>query len=149
MTEEPEDRSAPSGHSVSAGSSVISVMLIVADAAAAVSWYQTALGATELWNLGGVAGLEIGGVPFPARGQPREPCGAQSRPDGHNQYAHRGFVDDPYDLIERAVATGATAGSRVDNHSVPWEVHRQNGFIDPLGHKWPLGDRSPLGPFRR
>ena len=43
MTEEP------------ASPPVISVMLIVPDAAAAVAWYKTALGATELWDLGGVA----------------------------------------------------------------------------------------------
>jgi PhnB protein len=43
---------------------VISVMLIVPDADAAAAWYKTALGATELWNLGGVAGLEISGAPF-------------------------------------------------------------------------------------
>src|ERR1035441_10284373 len=34
----------------------ISVMLIVPDAEAAVAWYKRALGAKELWNLGGVAG---------------------------------------------------------------------------------------------
>ena len=45
-------------------SCAISVMLIVPDAAVAVAWYKTALGATELWNLGGVAGLEAGGAPF-------------------------------------------------------------------------------------
>ncbi|MGR6320682.1 hypothetical protein Q2K19_22400 [Micromonospora soli] len=44
--------------------SVISVMLIVADAAAAVAWYKSALGATDLWDLSGVAGLEIDGAPF-------------------------------------------------------------------------------------
>ena len=58
---------------------VISVMLIVPDAEAAVAWYRDALGATEVWNLGGVAGLEIDGAPFflhevnpdnPAEGSP-------------------------------------------------------------------------------
>jgi len=34
---------------------VISLMLAVPDAPAAVEWYKAALGATELWNLGGVA----------------------------------------------------------------------------------------------
>ena len=29
----------------------VSVMLIVPDAPAAVSWYKTALGAAELWNV--------------------------------------------------------------------------------------------------
>src|ERR1044072_2467900 len=42
----------------------LSVMLIVADAVAAVGWYKTALGASELWDLGGVAGLQLGGAPF-------------------------------------------------------------------------------------
>jgi hypothetical protein len=28
---------------------------------------------------------------------------------------------------------------------VPWGVHRQGGFIDPFGHLWLVGDRSPLG----
>jgi PhnB protein len=65
MTEEPKGRSALSGDTVSASPPVISVMLIVPDAAAAIAWYKTALGATELWNLGGVAGLEISTAPFP------------------------------------------------------------------------------------
>ncbi|MEV6710979.1 hypothetical protein AB0M48_02950 [Lentzea sp. NPDC051208] len=43
---------------------LISVTLIVPDADAAVAWYQASLGATQRWNLGGVAGLEIGGAPF-------------------------------------------------------------------------------------
>ena len=42
----------------------ISVMLAVGDAAEASRWYQRALGATELWNLGGVIGLEIQGAPI-------------------------------------------------------------------------------------
>ena len=42
----------------------ISLMLAVPDAPAAVEWYKRALGATELWNLGSVVGLEIGGAPF-------------------------------------------------------------------------------------
>lgn len=45
-------------------STSISVMLIVPDAEAAIAWYKDALGATELWNLGGVAGLAIDGAPF-------------------------------------------------------------------------------------
>ena len=40
-----------------AGSMHISLMLAVPSAAAAAGWYKRALGATELWNLGGVVGL--------------------------------------------------------------------------------------------
>ena len=43
---------------------VISVMLAVEDAPAACAWYKEALGATELWNLGSVIGLEIAGAAF-------------------------------------------------------------------------------------
>ena len=46
------------------GPLMISVMLIVDDAAAAVAWYKRALGAEELWDLGGVAGLQLAGAPF-------------------------------------------------------------------------------------
>lgn len=35
----------------------LSVMLIVSDAAAAVSWYTKALGVSQLWDLHGVAGF--------------------------------------------------------------------------------------------
>jgi PhnB protein len=43
---------------------VISLMVAVPHAAVAVEWYRTALGATELWNLGSVVGLEVQGAPF-------------------------------------------------------------------------------------
>ena len=42
----------------------LSVMLIVSDAVPAIGWYKTALGASELWDLGGVAGLHVNGAPF-------------------------------------------------------------------------------------
>jgi hypothetical protein len=43
----------------------ISLMMAVEDAPAASAWYQRALGASELWSLGGVAGLEIEGGQIP------------------------------------------------------------------------------------
>jgi len=27
---------------------------------------------------------------------------------------------------------------------MPWGPHRQGGFVDPYGHLWLVGDRSPL-----
>ena len=50
---------------------VISVMLAVPDATEAARWYARAMGATELWNLGGVVGLTIGGAPV-ILGQPHQ-----------------------------------------------------------------------------
>ena len=127
---------------------VISVMLIVPDADAALAWYRTALGATELWNLGGVAGLEIGGAPFFLHevnpGNPSETSPGQA---GVTSTRIEVFVDDPDAFLARAVGAGATARSKIENHEVPWGTHRQGGFTDPFGHTWSVGDRSPLRPF--
>jgi PhnB protein len=123
----------------------ISVMLIVADAEAAVAWYKAALGATELWNLGGVAGLEIEGAPFFLHEvNPSNP--AEDSPDriGVTSTRIELFVDDPDGVRERAIAAGASPGSAVRDHQQPWGTHRQGGFRDPFGHNWSVGDRSPL-----
>jgi PhnB protein len=123
----------------------ISVMLIVADADAAVAWYADALGATELWNLGGVAGLEVDGAPFFVHEvNPKNP--AESSPDrlGVTSTRIEIFVDDPDGFIARATAAGATAGPAIEDHEVPWGKHRQGGFRDPFGHNWSVGDPSPL-----
>lgn len=122
---------------------IISVMLIVPDADAALAWYRTALGAEELWNLGGVAGLQIGGAPFFLHEDtPANP--AESSPAGVTSVRVEVFTDDPDAFIARAVAAGAVAGSPVVDHQLPWGTHRQGGFTDPFGHRWSVGDRSPL-----
>jgi uncharacterized glyoxalase superfamily protein PhnB len=139
MNEEPKDGAPP----------VISVMLIVADADAATSWYKTAMGATELWNLGGVAGLEIAGAPFFLHEvNPQNPTETSPAPAGVTSTRIELFTDDPDGIIERAVANGATAGSGPEDHQTPWGPHRQGGFTDPFGHRWSVGDRSPLGRHR-
>lgn len=43
---------------------VLSVMLAVLDARRAVEWYERALGAQQLWNLGSVVGLNVQGAAF-------------------------------------------------------------------------------------
>ena len=123
----------------------ISVMLIVPAADAAIAWYKSALGATELWNLGGVAGLEIGGAPFFLHEvNPDNPTETSPGGAGVTSVRIEMFTDDPDGVIDRAVAAGASAGSRVQDHRVPWGTHRQGGFTDPFGHRWSVGDRSPL-----
>jgi uncharacterized glyoxalase superfamily protein PhnB len=127
---------------------VISVMLIVPDAAAALAWYKTALGATELWDLGGVAGLEIGGAAFFLHEvNPKNPAETSPGQAGVTSTRIEVFVDDPDGVIDRAVAAGATAGTPIQDHAVPWGTHRQGGFTDPFGHKWSVGDTSPLRAF--
>jgi uncharacterized glyoxalase superfamily protein PhnB len=124
---------------------VISVMVIVPDADAAIAWYTDALGATELWNLGGVAGLEVEGAPFFLHeANPDKP--GEDSPDriGATSTRIELFVDDPDGVRERAIAAGASPGAEVVDHELSWGTHRQGGFRDPFGHNWSVGDRSPL-----
>ncbi len=122
----------------------ISVMLAVSSTPAAVDWYQRALGATLLWSLGSVAGLEIDGAAFFLHeptpfgfGSPAELGATSARVEV--------FSDDPDTFVARAVAAGADGSADpIREHQRPWGVHRQGGFTDPFGHVWTVGDPSPL-----
>ena len=59
------------------------------------------------------------------------------------------FIDEPDELIERAAQAGATDVEPVSVHETPWGPHRQGGFTDPFGHRWSVGDRTPLQRFPR
>ena len=126
------------------------VMLIVSDAAAAVSWYTKALGVSQLWDLDGVAGLHLDGAPFfvheAVPGKNQEPSPTEV---GLTTTGIEVFVDAPDDLIERAAQAGATDVEPVTEHDAPWGLHRQAGFTDPFGHRWSVGERTPLERFPR
>jgi PhnB protein len=123
---------------------VISVMLAVADATAAARWYARALGANELWNLGSVVGLSVEGAPL-FLGEPEHNGWDTPAALGTRTVRVEVFVDDPDSFIERAVAAGADGSvDQIRDHNAPWGIHRQGGFIDPFGHLWLVGDRSPL-----
>jgi PhnB protein len=129
---------------MSIGNVQISVMLAVADAPAALEWYKRAVGAKELWNLGSVVGMEIDGAPI-FLGQPENNGWETPEKLGAPSVRIEVFTDDPDSFVARAVAAGANGSvDRIRNHQAPWGVHRQGGFIDPFGHKWLVGDRSPL-----
>ncbi len=126
---------------------VISLMLAVTDVPAAVTWYKQALGATELWNLGSVAGLEIAGAPF-FLGEPENNGWESPAKLGMPSARVEVFCDDPDAFIARAVEAGARGDfDPIRDHRAPWGIHRQGGFIDPFGHIWLVGDRSPLSRF--
>ena len=120
-------------------------MLAVPDTPEAVDWYRKALGARVLWDLGGVAGLEIDGAPFFLH-EPVKDAFASPREIGTTTARVEVFVDEPDRFIARAVEAGATGGD-IKDYSVPWGTHRQGGFTDPFGHVWLVGDKSPLSPF--
>ena len=127
---------------------VISVMLAVTSAAEAAAWYQKALGASELWNLGSVVGLEVAGAPFFV-GEPERNGWESPARLGITSARIEVMCDDPDQFIRRAVEAGADGSlDPVTNHVMPWGIHRQGGFVDPFGHIWLVGDRSPLGETR-
>ena len=123
---------------------LISVMLAVADAPAALAWYKRALGATELWNLGSVIGMEIDGAPI-FLGEPAQNGWETPLTLGLPSVRIELFCDNPDAVIARAIEAGANGDlDRIRDHQMPWGTHRQGSFIDPFGHKWLVGDRSPL-----
>jgi len=128
---------------------VISLMVAVPDARAAATWYQQALGATGLWNLGSVVGLEIQGAPF-FLAEPENNGWESPSVIGTTTTRVQVFCADPDTFIKRALEAGAT-GSLDDlrNHRMPWGTHRQGGFVDPFGHLWLVGDHSPLHAYTR
>ena len=127
---------------------VISVMLAVSDAQAAFAWYKRALCATELWNLGSVVGMEIGGAPI-FLGEPERNGWEAPEKLGLPSCRVEVFCDEPDAFIARAVEAGANGTvDPIRTHQMPWGPHRQGGFIDPFGHKWLVGDQSPLKPHR-
>ena len=132
-----------------AAPAALSVMLIVPDADLAVAWYRRALGARELWNLGGVAGLEIAGAPFFLHEvNPANPAETDPGSAGVTSVRVELFVADPDAVLARALAAGALLRSPIEQHALPWGTHRQGGFSDPFGHSWSVGDRSPLRRWR-
>jgi PhnB protein len=125
---------------------VISLMLAVPDAASAAAWYRKAVGASELWNLGSVIGLEVGGAPI-FLAEPDRNGWACPSALGTTTVRVEVFVDDPDSFIDRAVDAGADGAQReIRDHHMPWGAHRQGGFVDPFGHLWLVGDKSPLSP---
>lgn len=123
---------------------VISLMLAVADAPMAVEWYERAFGAEQLWNLGTVAGLTVEGAPF-FLAEPENNGWETPHAIGTTTTRVEVFVADPDSFIERAVNAGADGSiDEIRDHKTPWGTHRQGGFLDPFGHLWLVGDKSPL-----
>jgi PhnB protein len=122
---------------------IISCMLAVPSAGAAADWYERALGARRLWDLGSVVGLEIAGAPL-LLGEPENNGWETPAAVGTTTVRIEVFLDDPDSFVAAAVAAGADGDDVVREHQMPWGVHRQGGFVDPFGHRWLVGDRSPL-----
>ena len=127
---------------------ILSVMLAVSHTPTAVEWYKRALGATVLWSLGSVAGVEIAGAPF-FLGEPSSNGWESPSKLGITSTRVEVFCDDPDSMIARALEAGATSTIDIRDHQRPWGTHRQGAFLDPFGHLWFVGDRSPLSRYPR
>jgi uncharacterized glyoxalase superfamily protein PhnB len=126
---------------------IISLILAVPDAPAAAEWYKRALGAKELWNLGSVIGMQVEGAPF-FIGEPENNGWNSPKEIGTTTLRVELFCDDPDAVIARALDAGANGGfDDIRDHQMPWGTHRQGRFIDPFGHIWFVGDKSPLNRF--
>jgi PhnB protein len=119
--------------------------LWVTDAAAAVAFYQQALGAVVEHRVGepddpdGLAQLSVDGARFWVSSA-SERLGRFS-PEAIGGATGRLLlvVDDPERVVSAAVTAGATETSPVaDEHG--WRLGR---FKDPFGHEWEVG--RPLG----
>jgi PhnB protein len=123
---------------------VLSVMLAVSDVPMAAEWYKRALGAVELWSMGSVAALQIAGTPF-FLGKPLGNGWDTPLKLGMTSARVEVFCDSPDAFIALALRAGAKGSlDDIEDHKRPWGIHRQGGFIDPFGHIWLVGDRSPL-----
>lgn len=123
---------------------IISLMLAVEDASAAADWYKYALGTTQLWSIGAVVGLEIAGAPF-FLGEPANNGWESPAKLGLASARVEVFCDDPDAFIAKAIEAGANGDlDKIKDHEALWGVHRQGGFVDPFGHIWLVGDKSPL-----
>ena len=126
---------------------IITVMLAVPDTPTAVEWYKRALGATVLWSLGSVAGLEIAGAPI-FLGEPANNGWESPSKLGITSTRVEVFCDNPDTMIARALEAGAIGRlDEIKDHQMPWGTHRQGDFRDPFGHIWLVGDRSPLSRY--
>ena len=123
----------------------LSVMLIVPDAAAAVAWYEDALGATP--TVGPRRGRRPGGrrrAVLPARGQPGQPDRDQPRPGGRHQRADRGLRRRPGPL-RRPRLRGRRHRRIRDHRSRHALGHPPPGRL-PRSLRPPVVGRRPISP---
>lgn len=124
-------------------------MLAVRDGASAIKFYKEAFGATELWRienkLGVVAGLLVGDAQLFLADE--SPLNGTRSPDrvGATTVRIELFVDDPDEVVTRAVSAGATAISPVTEYRhkmvgpQPIKRIQQGHVVDPFGHHWLIG----------
>jgi PhnB protein len=115
-------------------------MLSVRNGAKAVSFYETALGAAELFRLDSdtgavVARLSVETAEFWVADESPEHFNFSPETLGGSSVRMVMIVEDPDAAFARAVAAGATIVVPVDNQ-YGWRLGR---IADPFGHQWEIG----------
>ena len=129
----------------------IAPMLAVNDGNAAITFYKAAFDAEVLWQIdaGGhvVAGLAVGGAQFFLADE-SPPHGTHSpRSAGFTTVRIELFVDNPYAVLEQALAAGAKAREPMVEFNYeaimsgpnPIKKMLQGSVFDPFGHMWLIG----------
>jgi PhnB protein len=119
----------------------ITPVLTVADGAAAVSFYERALGAREVWRTtsrggGIVAELAIADARLRVADEAPETGDVGPRSLGGAAVRINLFVEDPDATAARAIALGAREIAPVADQ--PYGL-RQGRLEDPFGHHWLIG----------
>jgi PhnB protein len=126
----------------------VSAQLSVRRGRAAVDFYQAALGAQEIYRVGGtdrheavVSQLRVGETTFWVADESPEHLNFSPESLGGGTVRMLLVVDDPDAAVRRAVAAGATEVTPVEE-AHGWRLGR---IADPFGHHWEIG--TPLGPW--
>ena len=120
-------------------------MLSVRGGAKAVDFYKAAFGVTELLRLDGEGGSVVAHLSLGSQAGAAEFWVADESPEYAN-FSPESLggatarmiltVDDPDAVFDRAVASGATVVSPMQDHDYGWRVGR---VVDPFGHHWEIG----------
>jgi PhnB protein len=122
----------------------VSAQLSVRRGRAAVAWYQDAFGAREVYRVGGtdahesvVSTLAVGDTTFWVSDESPEHAHHSPESLGGTTVRLLLVTDEPYAVVERALALGAREVHPVlDEHG--WLLGR---IEDPFGHHWEIGRR--------
>ena len=132
----------------SEGQPAVQAQLLVRRGRKAIEFYEAAFGAVEIYRFGGtddheevVCQLSINGALF--RVDDESPPNGSFSPETVGGSTERllPIVEEPRDVVRRAITLGATEVSPVAvEHG--WLLGR---IDDPFGHRWEIG--RPLGPW--
>jgi PhnB protein len=126
----------------------VTAQLAVRRGRAAVEFYERALGAVEVYRVGGtdehepvVSQLAVGATTFWVADESPEHGNFSPESLGGGTVKLLLTVDDPDAAVQRAVAEGATVVAPVAEE-YGWRLGR---IRDPFGHDWEIG--TPLVPW--